>query len=143
MPFFAEAMKGLADDLRASADERAADVRCVRAAAERVLTAARSFMTQTNREHQERARHLQHTLHEACSQRLEQVHNLCRDMQKRHRDTADALQRRLAASRRSRKEHVADLLEVFRAARADLARDLRQGASFWRGLHAQRRTAAQ
>lgn len=142
MPFFAEAMKDLADDLRASADVRAADVTRVQSAAERVLTDARAFMTQKTREHQERVRRLQQTLREARSQRLEQVHTLRRDMQKQHRDMADALQRRLTSNRELREEHVTDLLAGFHATRVDLGSDLRQGAEFWRELHAHRKKAS-
>lgn len=141
MPFFAKAMKDLADDLRASTDVRAADVTRVRAAAERVLTDARAFMTQTTKEHQERARRLRQSLREAHSRRLQQVHRLCRDIQKEHRDMADALQRMLSSSRKSREENVTDLLTGFRAARADLASDLRQGSEFWQDLHAHRKKA--
>jgi hypothetical protein len=132
MPFLAEHMKALVDDIRLSRTERAEAAADLRRCTDDVLSETRSFMARVHRDQRAMAGNLRSMLTSHQQRTSTQVRTMQQEHFRQRSAVSRATQTMLGNARKARQERVHQLRAAFQQAQHDVAEDLHQAARLWR-----------
>lgn len=134
MPFLAEQMKALTDEILVSARERADAIAAIKAETQLVLTSTRQFVRQAAADHKRMAKELREHLTVERIRRTDESHARLRSNRSRRREAQRQLHAHLEQTRKARREHVSEILADCREQLQQFAADLQTAAKTWQTL---------
>jgi hypothetical protein len=134
MPFLAEQMKVLTDEILVSARERADTIAGIKAETEMVLTSTRQFMRQAAADLKQAAKELRDHLTVERIRRVDDSQARLRAYRTHRAEVSRAMRHKLDENRKARQEHVSAHLAACRELLQQFAADLQTAAKTWQTL---------